>query len=130
METKTGWQTLDPEETRKQHQTLIARLPGVADRDAAKAFTGKCIAVKREQLPPPDQDRYYWTDLIGLEVINQEQLVLGTVSSLIEAGDHDVLVIKGKKEILVPFVNGRFIKRVDIAQGVIEVDWDPSILTP
>jgi 16S rRNA processing protein RimM len=43
-----------------------------------------------------------------------------------ETGANDVLVIRGEREHLVPFVQGQYVKRVDLEAGVIEVDWDPD----
>jgi 16S rRNA processing protein RimM len=41
-------------------------------------------------------------------------------------GSNDVLVVKGERERLIPFIQGQVIKRVDLAQGLIQVDWDPN----
>ena len=39
-----------------------------------------------------------------------------------ETGAHDVLVVKGEREHLIPFV-AAFVGKVDLASGTIEVDW-------
>ena len=49
---------------------------------------------------------------------------LGKVTSLIETGANDVLVVtEGKQERLLPFV-GHVVKDVDVAAGRINVDWE------
>jgi len=78
--------------------------------------------VARSDLPPPQENEFYWSDLIGLKAVNREGVELGQVDSLLETGAHDVLVIKGKREYLIPFV-ATFVGKVDVAGGVIEVDW-------
>jgi 16S rRNA processing protein RimM len=101
---------------------LVAKLAGVDDRDAAYALRGQEISVARSELPPPGDDEYYWADLIGLAAVNREGIVLGQVESLLETGAHDVLVIKGARGHLIPFV-AAFVGKVDVAGGTIEVDW-------
>ena len=49
---------------------------------------------------------------------------LGTVDHLIETGANDVLVVKGDRERLIPFVLQQVVTRVDLDAGTIQVDWD------
>lgn len=101
---------------------LVAKLAGVDDRDAAYALRGREVSVARDALPEPADGEYYWSDLVGLRAINREGVTLGTVDSLMETGAHDVLVVKGRREHLIPFV-AAVIGRVDLEGGTIEVDW-------
>jgi len=111
---------------RKQGKGLVALLPGFEDREQAIKLVGQQIFVERDQLPPTDEGEYYWTDLEGLEVHTTNGNVLGRVDRLMETGANDVLVIRGEREHLVPFVQGQYVKRVDLEGGLIEVDWDPE----
>ena len=110
------------EATQDHSNSLVAKLAGIDDRDAAYALRGQEISVARSNLPPPEENEYYWSDLIGLTAVNREGIELGKVDSLMETGAHDVLVIKGKREHLIPFVEA-FVGKVDLAAGKIEVDW-------
>ena len=111
---------------RKQGKGLVALLPGFEDREQAIKLVGQQIFVERDQLPPTVEGEYYWTDLEGLEVHTTNGDVLGRVDRLMETGANDVLVIRGEREHLVPFVQGQYVKRVDLEGGLIEVDWDPE----
>lgn len=102
--------------------TLVAKLVGIDDRDAAYALRGQEISVAKNELPPPEENEFYWSDLIGLKAVNREGVELGRVDSLLETGAQDVLVIKGTREHLIPFV-AAFVGKVDVAGGTIEVDW-------
>ena len=62
-------------------------------------------------------------DLQGLKVVNLEGTELGIVDHLMETGANDVLVVKGERERLIPYVQGPIVKEVDINGGVIRVDW-------
>jgi 16S rRNA processing protein RimM len=101
---------------------LVAKLAGIDDRDAAYALRGQEVSVVRADLPPPGDNEFYWSDLVGLRAVNREGTELGRIDSLIETGAHDVLVIKGTRTHLVPFV-AAFVGKVDLVGGTVEVDW-------
>ncbi|MDP2266881.1 MAG: ribosome maturation factor RimM [Thiobacillus sp.] len=110
-------------ETIQDHSnTLVAKLLGVDDRDKAYALRGQEISVARSALKPPEENEFFWSDLIGLTAVNREGVKLGKVDSLMETGAQDVLVIKGEREHLIPFI-AQFVGKVDVAGGQIEVDW-------
>jgi 16S rRNA processing protein RimM len=106
--------------------TLVAQLAGVESREAAAALKGFEVGVPREQLPAAAKGEFYWADLIGLKVVNAEQDELGRVARIVQTGANDVLVVAGdggdEREILIPFIAGA-IKEVDVAAGVMLVDW-------
>jgi 16S rRNA processing protein RimM len=111
---------------RKQGKGIAALLPGFEDREQAVSLVGLQIFVGRDQLPETDEDEYYWSDLEGLEVKTTNGELLGRVERLMETGANDVLVIRGNREHLVPFIQGQYVTSVDLEDGTIEVDWDPE----
>jgi 16S rRNA processing protein RimM len=119
------WREIKLEAGRPQAKTVIAKLEGYDDRDEAMQLVGALISISSNQLKPLNQDEYYWRDLIGLRVVNQQNVELGIVDSLFETGANAVLVVKdGTQERLVPWTLGHAVLEVDIEQGVISVDWD------
>ncbi len=117
------WQTISVSEGRAQGKGIIARFESINDRDQASRLLGAEIAVERQQLPQPSDGEYYWADLIGLTVINREGITLGQVDHLLETGANDVLVLKGERERLIPFLLEQVVLDVDLAQSVLRVDW-------
>jgi 16S rRNA processing protein RimM len=105
---------------------LIARLPDVDSKEAADALRGAEIQVDRSQFPPAKPGEYYWADLIGLRVVNQDGVDFGVVSALFETGANDVLVVQGERERWLPFTLGTHVLRVDLSARQIDVDWDPE----
>ena len=111
---------------RQQGKHLVAELQGVSDRDTAEGLSGQQIAVFREQLPELEKAQYYWADLIGLSVITQDGRDLGTIREMVATGANDVMLVQGDKERLIPFIDKVYVKRVDLGEKRVEVDWDPD----
>jgi len=119
---------------REQGQGIVAQLEGIDDRDQANALRGLTILVKRSDMPALLEGEYYWQELIGL-VVSNEQEKIGVVNSILETGANDVLVVKqivdgddvDSPEVLIPYAP-QVVLQVDIEQGTMIVDWDPKFL--
>ncbi|TAN77980.1 MAG: ribosome maturation factor RimM [Gallionella sp.] len=118
-----SWREVEVKQCEVHNKTLAAQLPDCPDRTAAEKLKGLLIAVPRSSLPEQDEGEYYWSDLIGLAVLNEAGTRLGTVANLLETGANQVLSVKGDSgEILIPFVASA-IKQVDLKNKAIHVDW-------
>jgi 16S rRNA processing protein RimM len=122
---------------RRQGPRLVAEIDEVPSREDAERLMGLELFVPRSSFPEPAKGQFYWRDLIGLDVVNLQDEALGEVRELLDAGVHDVLVIQRPfapeadsasrpPDHLVPFVQERFVHRVDLAARRIVVDWDPD----
>jgi 16S rRNA processing protein RimM len=109
-----------------QGKSLVAHLAGIEDRDAAAGLIGANIFVNRDLFVQTEKDEYYWRDLEGLQVVNVEGVSLGVVESLLETGANDVLILRGERRRLIPFVVDDIVKRVDLDAAKIIVDWEPE----
>lgn len=118
------WQPCEIEAGRAHGAGVVIKFVGCNDRDQATTLLHCALAVRREQLAPLPAGEYYWTDLQGLRVVNLQGVELGTVDHLFATGANDVLVLKGERERLLPFVQGQVVTNIDLAQGVMQVDWD------
>ena len=137
-ENRAPWTKVKLKAGKRHAKTVVAKLENCNDRDAAMAYIGTEIAIEKQQLEElTGKNEYYWRDLIGLRVINQQDVELGVVKSLMETGANDVLVVvfeiepeEGTKtetiERLIPWTLNNAIIAVDLEQKVIEVDWDPD----
>src|ERR1041384_2448353 len=92
------------EETKEPSGTLLARLAGVGNREAALKLRGRAVAVSRAALPKPDAGHYYLADLVGLEVVNEQGIVLGAVKSWTFNGAQDVMEVAGDRARLIPWI--------------------------
>ncbi len=118
------WRTAEVAEGKRHGKTVIARIEGIEDRDQAAKLIGCDIGVPRSEMPETDEGQYYWSDIEGLRVMTKNGTGLGKVEYLLETGANDVMVINGEQEVLVPFVIDDVVLDVDLAAGVITVDWD------
>ena len=107
---------------------MIAVIAGVDDRDAAGALLGSDIAVRRDQLPELRQGEFYQVDLIGLELEDISGQRLGRLIEIEETGANDVMLVEGAGNIRIPLVMGRIVKKIDLDEGIIQVDWNPEYL--
>lgn len=136
LHAKTWWldkpdlHDIDMMQAKLHGEDVVARLMGVADRNAAEALKGATVQIRRSHFPALANDEYYWIDLIGLAAGNLQGEHLGVVADLMDNGAHPILrVVAPKaaetdkpKEWLIPFVE-QFVKAVDQETKKITVDW-------
>ena len=91
------WREVEVEQCEAHAKTLVAQLPDCPDRTAAEKLKGLLIAVPRSSLPEQDEGEYYWSDLIGLAVVNEAGERLGTVANLLETGANEVLSVQRRR---------------------------------
>ncbi len=135
-----SWTMVKLKAGKRHAKTVVAKLEHCNDRDQAMAYIGTEIAINPEQLEDlKEKNEYYWRDLIGLRVINQQNIELGVVTDIMETGANDVLVVaeektlsddadSGDNERLIPWSMHNTVINVDLEQGIIEVDWDADYL--
>lgn len=121
---KHPWRKVEVLEANVHGKVLVAKLPGIIDRTAAEQCKGLLVAVHRDSLPEQEPGEYFWSDLIGMKVINLSDEVLGSVDTLLETGANDVLSVRDAegKERLIPFL-ASVIQQVSLDERVIRVDW-------
>lgn len=123
VKTEAGWRAFSVEDAKVHGDHLVAKFEGIEDRDQAFRLKGKPVAVPREELPEPEEDEYYWSDLVGMKVENLQHVKLGTIAELFATGANDVIVVKGDRERLIPFID-QVVLEVDLAGKHMLVDWD------
>ncbi|WP_231940844.1 ribosome maturation factor RimM [Acidihalobacter aeolianus] len=103
---------------------LLVRFEGIGDRDQADALRGSEVALPRQALESLPEGEYYWADLIGLHVVGEDGKPLGTIERMIETGANDVMVVRGERERLIPFLRPDVVREIDLSAGRMQVDWD------
>ena len=118
------WQEISVREGRNHGKGLIVALDGITDRDIARDLVDKEISIFRSQLVELPPGEFYWVDLIGMQVINQQGRILGNVVEILETGANDVMVVKGQGRHLIPIVWNMYIFNIDPGKRLISADWD------
>jgi 16S rRNA processing protein RimM len=100
----------------------LVQVEGVADRDAAAKLTGTRLYVDRDALPPPEEDEFYLSDLIGLRAETESGDVLGTVLAVEDFGAGSIVTLRDEngREALFPFTRA-VVPAVEIAAGRIVI---------
>ncbi|TMH41147.1 MAG: 16S rRNA processing protein RimM [Betaproteobacteria bacterium] len=102
--------------------SVVAKLDGIETREQAMRLKGARVAIERAALVDPGEGHYYLADLIGLEVRNEQDEVLGTVKQWLSNGAQDVMEVAGSRTRLIPWASA-IVKEVDLGAGRIVVDW-------
>lgn len=121
---KQTWQAIEITDGHTHGKGVVVKIAGFDAPETARFLTGKTIGIKRNQLPKLKKNEFYWSDLEGLTVIDQNGQDLGKVIYLMETGANDVLVVKGEKEHAIPYLPGDVIMNVDLEKKEIHVNWE------
>jgi 16S rRNA processing protein RimM len=98
---------------------FVLKLEGVDSIDDAERYRGLELRIPESDLPALPEGSYYHYQLLGLRVQDEGGVTLGTVREIMTAGAAPVLVVRGAgDELLIPLAEA-FVKRVDVAGGVL-----------
>jgi len=135
LKTSHGVKPIELGEWRAHGKGFVAQVVGIDDRNAAELLCPVDIAVEKDLLVDLEDGEFYWHQLEGLRVISQfsdQSYDLGTVKKILPTGANDVLVVFGdersidQRERLIPYVPDQFVTDINIAEGIITVEWDPE----
>lgn len=128
LKTATGFKPLTVTDWHTQGQGLVASFKEIPDRNLAETMHGATIWANKADLPKLGEDEYYWSDLIGLTVINEEGENLGVIKNLFETGAHEIITVKPSKdsiddeERLIPW-HKDIVLHVDLDKQTMLVAW-------
>jgi len=118
-----GEERYEISEAKLHGATVVAKLAGVESREQALELKGARVAVERGALGDPGAGHYILADLVGLEVRNEQDELLGTVKRWFSNGAQDVMEVAGEQTRLIPWVKA-IVRSVDLEERRIVVDWD------
>ena len=128
MKTALGFRPLTVSHWREQGAGLVASFKQVPDRNVAETMNGVTIWVDKSNLPTPDDDEYYWSDLVGLTVVNEACENLGVVKEMFETSAHAIISVKptaqsvDDEDRLIPW-HGDIVLNVDLDAKTMLVAW-------
>jgi len=97
------------------------RLSGLESRTEAESLSGAVLLIPEDVLPPPEEDEYYHFELMGLKVVDPQGQSIGTLEHVISTPGDDLYVVQGPDGELVIPARARYVSRIDLEQGILEV---------
>jgi len=135
LKTAHGVKPIELADWRAHGKGFVAQIVGIDDRNAAELLCPVDIAIEKDKLSALDDGEFYWHQLEGLRVMSRfsnQSYDFGIVKKILPTGANDVLVVVGdeqsidQSERLIPYVPDQFVSDIDLANGVMTVDWDPE----
>ena len=109
-------------------ENVLLKLDGVETADAARAMRNFELAVPIDQAVRLEPDRFYWHEIVGLEVWTDTGENLGKVQEVLRTGSNDVYVVgTGVQEILIPAIED-VVKGIDVKAGKMSVHLIPGLI--
>ncbi|MBU4121416.1 MAG: ribosome maturation factor RimM [Proteobacteria bacterium] len=100
---------------------FIMKVKGIEDRDAAAKLVGSSVWISSEGRKKLPEGEHYWGEIIGLQVVTEDDQVLGRIEAVFPTGSNDVYVCRGgEREILLPAIVD-VIRKIDTERRVMVV---------
>jgi 16S rRNA processing protein RimM len=101
---------------------VVVSLEGIDTPEEVKMLSGCFVRTDETNLPPKEDDEYYWFELIGMRVSTLDGRDLGEIVGITPTGANDVLQVKGTYgEVLLPMIEDVVVK-VDTENKKMIVD--------
>lgn len=122
VENKTGYDEYEIESAKMSLPLVIIKLKGFDTPEAVRVLRQCDIYVSRDDAAPLKEGEYYFADILGLKVIDEDEKPLGCITDILETGANDVYEITSDdgKKILLPAIK-ECILNIDIESSVMKV---------
>jgi 16S rRNA processing protein RimM len=110
---------------RNHKKNLLVRLKGVETRDQASRYVGGSFQIYESELMPLPDNSFYHHEIVGMEVRYLDGVALGKVDQILETPAHDIYVVKGEGEHLVPALKS-IVRKVEREARILWIDREMS----
>jgi len=117
---KTGWNKLKPKSINLRKHFFSINFEGLDRPEDTSFLINKEIFVKEEDLPQLNENEFYEYQLLGLTVYNQNGETLGILNRIIHTGANDVMLVKGRNEMLIPMIED-YIQEININDAFVKL---------
>ena len=113
--------------TRWKGDLLLLKFEGIDDRSVVSQLTNAMLYTRTDQLPALDEDEFYLHQLIGMDVYDTDNRLLGVLTQILETGANDVYLVTDQTgaEVLIAAVE-ECIVDIDLEAGkmiVTKIEW-------
>lgn len=107
---------------------VILKFKGIDNINDVENYRKMSLYVTRENAVKLKEDEYFIADLIGMEVVTDEDERLGTLTDVMQTGANDVYVVKTEdgEELLIPAIRD-CIRALDVEAGRMCVHLLPGL---
>lgn len=107
---------------------VLVAVESVTDRTAAEALAGARVLVPKAELPPADENEFYYHELEGFAVETTDGEALGTIQETFTTGTNDVWVVRDAgREHLIPVI-ADVVREIDRAARRVVIEPLPGLL--
>lgn len=120
---------LTVESVREHQKGVLIKFNGVDTPEGAGQLRNQWVYVKASEVPPLPEGQIYKHQLIGFQILDEDEKLLGELVEIIETGANDVYVVRDEsgREILLPAIpsvildrdTDRRLMRVHLLEGLI-----------
>lgn len=112
---KDIWQAYSVIQAKLSGRFVYLKFKDVNSVEQAEQLRNAELGIEQQQLVELEQDEYYVHDLIGLQVFDEQDLLLGTLTDVETYPGNDVYVVQAEdgREYLIPAIQ-KVIKQVNI----------------
>ena len=111
------------ESYRSHKNSLLVKFEGIDSINEAEKFKNLQLKVDSENISELEENEFYFHEIIGCRVFDENNILLGEVSEILTPGANDVWVIKSQngKEILIPYIED-VVKKIDVENKKIDIE--------
>ncbi len=107
---------------------VLLRLQDFESINLVEHMVGGQVLLPEDLMPELEEDEFYWSQLEGLQVVDQSRGPIGTLLQMFSTAAHDTYVVKGEYgEVLIPAV-AQFVLEIDLQQQVMRVDLPEGLI--
>jgi 16S rRNA processing protein RimM len=113
---------------RPYRNAMLLSFDGIDDPESAGKFRNQLLFVRSDDRPDLPEGEYYHHQLLGMQVVTEDDQVLGAVTQILQTGSNDVYVVTPEtgREILLPAIDSVMIA-VDLDHRRLSVRLIPGL---
>ncbi len=114
---------------RKHKNFDLLTFEGYLTINDVEKFRDGILKVSEYDLTDLEENEYYYYEIIGLNVLDENGELLGTIKEILSPGANDVWVVqrKEKKDALIPYIDS-VVKEIDLDANEVHVEIPEGLL--
>ncbi|MGM0167126.1 16S rRNA processing protein RimM [Enterococcus sp. AZ135] len=114
----------------RRHKNFdLLSFEGYENINLVEPFRDGILKISEKQLGELDEHEYYYHEIIGLTVVDEEDKEIGKITEILSPGANDVWVVKrkGQKDALIPYIKS-VVKDIDLTEGIVHAEIPEGLL--